>query len=144
MNWTHVLIHHSASSDTDGQDSETFRRNHLAKGWRDIGYHAVAEKVHGRYVVISGRSTGWEGSHCPGMNKLALGLCLAGNYSVTKPPKELLEVAAAFVAGWCDAWRIPTDNVHGHRDHRATECPGNLFDMQAFRKMVDTERGAHR
>lgn len=135
--WTHVLVHHSASRDNIVfSDAAAFRSHHRAKGWSDIGYHAVAERFNGEVTVIAGRSEAMAGAHCPGMNTKALGICLAGNFSMAPPDAELLQAAAEFVATWLRKHRIPVENVHGHRDHRATECPGKLFDMEAFRALV--------
>jgi len=141
LRWDHVFVHHSAGSDTDSIEADEYRRHHLSLGWRDIGYHFVVEQVEGRgFWPIGGRPLNMVGSHCPGWNKRALGVCLAGNFTLEPPRREQLEVAAKLVAGLCDAFNIPTDHVHQHRWHRATECPGDAFPFDEFLGLVDGHR----
>jgi len=141
IQWTHILIHHSATPDTPMVETSAYRKYHVeARGFRDLGYHAVAELSGADYVMIFGRPLSWAGAHCPGMNTKAIGICLAGDFSVVPPPIAQQECAARHVAALCDLLSIPTENIHAHRDHRATECPGKMFDLEPFRTLVETYR----
>ena len=141
LRWQFILIHHSATPDTPLVETTAYRKYHMgARGWRDLGYHAVVELAGAAYVVILGRPISWAGSHCLGMNTKAIGVCLAGDFTVVPPPMAQQECAARHVAGLCDVLSISTVNVQAHRDYRATECPGLMFDMDAFRELVDKHR----
>lgn len=138
MKWSHLMIHHSAGPD-DGAafDIDRYRHHHVKKnGWRDLGYHFVVERVGGAYRAIAGRPLYVAGAHCPGMNNKAVGICLAGDFTAAPPPDGQLEEAARLAAGLCAALDIPVTSIVRHRDHRATECPGDAFDLQGFRGRV--------
>ncbi len=132
MNWRYLLIHHSASPDHEGLDFDNIRNYHLnVNNWRDIGYHFLIEQAEGMPIVVQGRPLTESGAHCPGWNSKAIGVCLMGNYEVDTVPDALLNTLVERVLyPQCAIWDIPSDNIHGHRDHRATACPGkNLYDM---------------
>jgi len=134
--WTHLMIHHSAGHDTPGLDVEAFRAFHLARGWRDIGYHYVVERVFDTQQAIVARPLYLAGAHCPGWNNKAVGICLAGNFEEAPPDAEQLAAAARLAAGLCAALLIPPASILQHRDHRATACPGLHFALGAFRRQV--------
>jgi hypothetical protein len=142
LNWTHVILHHSATPDTAGLETDGFRKYHVdARGWRDIAYHAVCELAGDDYEVLCGRPLNWSGAHCPGMNQVALGFCFAGNYEVDIPPDRQLIVGAKHVAGWLDAFGIDDIfNVKPHHEFRQTSCPGRFFDLNDFRRLVEAAR----
>jgi hypothetical protein len=137
MSWQEILIHHSAGSDTDHLDTDDIRRFHVGgRGWRDIGYHFVVERIEGTYAAIMGRPLNMAGEHSPGHNTVAIGVCLVGNFSDAPPPPEQLKCAADLVSGLAVAFRIPVGRVLRHNAVRATECPGDLFPWDAFLELV--------
>lgn len=145
--WTHVMVHHTAGQDDPGRcDAALYRAQHMAKGWLDIGYHFVVEKVSGQkgaYSVIVGRPLFMDGAHAGSTewNTKSIGVALVGNFSEFPPTMEQQETAARLVRGLCEAMDIPVDREHivGHREQRATECPGKWFNMDYF---VDRVRAA--
>jgi len=143
VNWSHVLIHHSATPDTPMVETHGYRKYHTeARGWRDLGYAYVVELAGHDYAMLAGRPLSWPGAHCRGMNTQAIGICLAGDFSVVPPPIAQQRCAARHVAALCDLFNIPTENIQGHRDYRATECPGRMFNLEPFRQMVEGYRRA--
>ncbi|MCB1033865.1 MAG: N-acetylmuramoyl-L-alanine amidase [Acidobacteria bacterium] len=141
MTWKGVVIHHSASPDAPGVDAEMFRVWHQARGWRDIGYHFIVEKVGQFYEVVAGRPLWMVGSHCPGKNRTHLGVCLAGDFMVEGPPEEQLRLAASHVAGLVVAFGMGRDSVEPHHDaarpDRPTECPGDGFPWRTLMAEID-------
>lgn len=138
--WTHILIHHSAGPDSDSAETIAYRKYHKdVRGWQDIGYHFVVEKLAGEWVAIAGRSLRLAGAHCPGMNSRAIGVCLAGNFEESRPPAGQLERAARLVADLCHGLYIPVEQIERHLDHRQTACPGKHFDIEDFRSRVEEE-----
>ena len=135
--WQRILIHHSASEDGDGVDAEAIRRFHVeVRGWREVGYHQLIERIGNTYQAVSGRPLYMEGAHCPGQNQIALGLCLVGDYSKVAPPMDQMRVAAEVCADWCGRFDIPTEEIHPHRKFKATLCPGRV-DVEMLRYLVD-------
>lgn len=132
-----IVVHHSADLDSDLLDYERIREFHTRKRrWRDIGYHAVIERVNGEYVAIIGRPFHEDGAHCVGRNEETLGVCFVGNYESAPPPKAQLEVGARLIAGLCHLAKIPVEAVKPHRDFAATACPGKNFPMDELRRAV--------
>jgi hypothetical protein len=135
--WTHVLVHHSASPDSDDIDRDPIESYHVnQRGWRAIGYHRVYEIIGDRYHALEGRPLTWSGSHCPGMNSRAIGVCFVGDFTHEPPPSLQLEVGAIDIAGLCYLGGIPLINILPHRDKRATACPGDSFPMGQLLKRV--------
>ena len=135
--WTHILIHHAAMRDTPKRETDRIRAIHKnERGWADIGYHWLVELVGEEYVAVMGRPETMQGAHCPGMNTKALGVCLVGNFEEAPLPEAQLGAAAALVARLCQKYGIPSENIHRHRDHRQTLCPGKHFDLAKFQERV--------
>jgi N-acetyl-anhydromuramyl-L-alanine amidase AmpD len=133
-----VVIHHSASEDGTEPNIEQIREWHKAKGWADIGYHYVIERVHGKLQMLSGRPANLVGAHAKGANSDSIGVCLVGNFSIKPPDDALLDFAAAHVAGlvW---WKYNLFTLKPHREvgSTKTDCPGKLFPWEKFVNMVD-------
>lgn len=91
-------------------------------------------------VVIFPSGRAWEGvsfnrrgTHTDGMNSTVRSICFAGNYEINAPTEEQLFTARAIVAaGRGDTWTKDAE-VIGHRDIKATDCPGkNVYRHRAF------------
>ncbi len=163
--WSHVVVHHSWTGDTTLPDAVAIRKFHtsyrqggniitetqynalkaegasgLVTPWADIGYHKIVEYLSdGRPWVLDGRSLMQPGAHCPqqGMNRKGIGVCLVGNFDDAPPPEDLFEKAADHVAWLCRMYRIPVENVHGHREFASFKsCPGTKFNLVFFRERV--------
>ncbi|MEM1202944.1 MAG: peptidoglycan recognition family protein [Acidobacteriota bacterium] len=129
--WTHVVIHHSGTQDTDKADTATHRRYHTrVRRWRDLGYHFVVERVGDSYEVLAGRPLDMAGAHCPGMNRKGIGVCFVGDFTEEPPPEEQLRVGRRFLRGLMLTLDIPPEHLVAHRDYRPTECPGAAFQVQ--------------
>jgi len=138
--WNGIIIHHSGVPDTVSVDTLNYRRYHMsARGWQDIGYHVVIERVGHEYIGVLGRRLNLTGSHCKGNNTGNLGVCFSGDFTQHKPSWEQLDVGARVVAGLCDSYGIPSENLTLHRDHNDTDCPGQ-FPLDVFKEMVKEHR----
>jgi hypothetical protein len=133
---TRILIHHSASDDTPVDNTRWIRAWHKGQGWIDLGYHATAEQIDGEYEILVGRRWDLYGAHSYSQNKIALGLCLIGNFSKAEPPRAQLVAAAKFVAFWMSLYNIPITEIYPHSKFDATECPGTLFPWDNFIELV--------
>ena len=141
-NKTHIVLHHSLTKDSRTVSWNPIREYHIEKFNTDeIGYHFGIEEVRKSdvYEIFYGRRINRDGIHCPqnGMNRLGVGFMFCGNFDETKPPELMLDKASSFIADVCTLTGIPPENIHGHRHFNNNKsCPGNLFDVAEFKKMV--------
>ena len=77
-------------SDSDYGDVDIIRAWHLARGFRDVGYHFIIRRDG---EIELGRPMNEIGAHCAGYNKESIGTCLIGVDNFTKKQfKSLLKV----------------------------------------------------
>ena len=125
-----VYIHHSAglAPGITGPDEIAWMRGtqgyHItAKGWADIAYNHV--------IMPSGRvyeGRGWTriGAHTEGHNGSSIGVCFAGNFMATAPTPAAMESARELLSLGVSAGHLTHDyTIAGHRDTKATSCPGD-------------------
>jgi len=131
----YIVLHHSATKDgTVYRDFDSIKRNHLARGYRDIGYHWVVEKINGKLTAIPGRAEWDTGAHCISRNEDGIGISVVGNFQEEVASEDLYR----FVAKLCQdiMSRHPIKEIGGHRDYSATACPGKNFDVDKIRQLV--------
>lgn len=138
--WEGIIVHHTASTDTEGPDIQAYREFHVRqRRWRDLGYHFVCELVGDEWEVLAGRPLNMSGAHCPGKNGSHIGFAFAGDFSSSPPPVEQLAVGCRFLAGLVECLDIPLGAIEPHRNHRQTVCPG-VLDVEALRELVERYR----
>lgn len=64
------------------------------------------------------------GTHTGGRNSTTRSICFVGNYETHEPTPAQLATAAAIIAEGRGKWWKPGAPVRGHRDIKATSCPG--------------------
>ncbi len=123
-----ITIHHDGmsaftytSKPAAAQRVEAIRLAHRSRNWGDIGYHYLIDP-HGR--VWEGRPLDWQGAHVAAQNEGNLGICVMGNYEIQRPNARQVQALERFVAAQMRHYRIPTSNVHTHRELASTACPG--------------------
>lgn len=105
----------------------------------DVPYNFVVY-LGATIFVCEGR--GWDrtGAHTPGHNTTAIGVAFAGNFE-TDPPEGLSEMLRE-VASWLHVeWKRGFGGqgfeIFGHRDTKATACPGkHLYDRLDALRLV--------
>lgn len=75
-----IIIHHSDSDIPSHQDISIVREWHLAKGWKDVGYHYFID-WNGK--IQKGRDVSIVGAHTIGENTDSIGICLGGRDKFT-------------------------------------------------------------
>lgn len=139
MDKTHILIHHSATSDNKVlKDFDSIEREHISRGYSEIGYNLVVEQVNNIWRVFKGRPEWKDGAHCYGvMNRVAFGICVVGNYELGPPPEEVYKLVAQECMDYIQRYpTITVENIQGHRDQYATVCPGKFFDVSKVRNLT--------
>ncbi len=115
---TEVIVHHSAGPVS--QSPRTIQRYHMEeRGFIDIGYNFLIKGTTGD--VFEGRGWNALGAHTAGRNLEGLGICIIGTDRLEPPARatlrEMYRLAVHFAGH-------PLQ-IRGHRDHAATECPGD-------------------
>ena len=157
-NVEHVIIHHSAGSNTNTNYTQVVRDIYLyhtqVNGWSDIGYNYLIDKEGTIYKgrdPESGEQDNVRGAHFCGKNSGTMGICLLGNFeeaniapsnaaieSLIKLTswKLIKESLDPFSASIHEGGELST--VAGHRDGCSTACPGtNTYrQLESFREMM--------
>ena len=136
-----IVVHHAGRSTAT---LETITHTHVVeKGWKAIGYHAVAER--GR--IRKGRPERMHGAHTPegtrNINAISLGICIADHCDKRLRPEDWSAVVEQ-CAEWCERYGLPASAVIGHREtpkHGGAptkkQCPGKLVSMEKLRAEVE-------
>jgi len=136
QNVRYIIIHHTATK-RDRTKFWSVKKNHIKRGWGDIGYHYFITPRR----IYKGRSEEFVGAHCKygGFNFKSLGVCLTGNFEKEYPTQSQISFLGQVVDELCARYRIPRANILGHRETGAkTLCPGkNLLPyIEALRKQT--------
>ena len=147
---THLIVHHAAVTNTSSDwgavvlgiwNYHTTPAGSGGAGYSDIGYNWL---VAPNGVLYEGRynssTSNIQGAHFCGTNQNTMGVCMLGdftNITITAAAKTTL----VQVLGWKACERaidplatsfhansgLTINNISGHRDGCATQCPGNTF-----------------
>jgi N-acetylmuramoyl-L-alanine amidase len=119
-----VIIHCSATRESQQVSVDTIRDWHLAKGWNDIGYHFYID-LDG--TIHKGRDIDKIGAHCKGRNRNSIGVCYCGGVEADgKTPKDtrtqeqkesLLHVLKTIKAMY------PESMIYSHNEFANKACP---------------------
>jgi peptidoglycan hydrolase-like protein with peptidoglycan-binding domain len=117
----HLFLHHSVTPDHGPDTVRSIQKFHIeSRGWNDIAYTWLYSPS--QRTFFEGRGPGVAGAHTRGHNKTSHGLCVLGNFQVTKPPRHVIEDLAAW-ARWHGGTYGP-DRYMPHLDVTSTLCPG--------------------
>ena len=131
-----IILHCSATNDTDSLSWEAIRRYHVdRRGWKDIGYHYGIEYVDGGVHLLRGRPWFEKGAHCKaaGRNFDSLGVCTVGKFE-TPPPADIYQATVRVLSTLCYTFWVSPDDVYGHREfEKYKTCPGAGWDLDKLR-----------
>ena len=133
--WLGVMVHHTATK--DNLTVEDIRKMHKKRGFGDVGYHYLLQKdKKGKAHLKKGRSVVYNGAHCDagGYNKTFLGFALIGNFENETPDEEYWEEIIKALCHLIKLYDCP--RVLGHREVKATLCPGKNIDLDKIREEV--------
>lgn len=128
-----IVLHCSATRACQDIGARDIRRWHVAKGWKDIGYHFVI-RLDGR--IEKGRAIDAIGSHVAGHNANSIGICLVGGLddATFKPACTYTSKQWSALKGLLGKLlaAYPKASVLGHRDFKgvAKACP--CFDAKPW------------
>jgi N-acetyl-anhydromuramyl-L-alanine amidase AmpD len=146
--WKWIVIHHSATAEGG---AVRFDKGHKAKGWDELGYHFVigngSDTADGLVEVGSRWPVQKHGAHAKTpdnrYNDYGIGICLVGNFDVTRPTSKQMASLTKLVAYLADKYRVPQANIIGHSmTGKSTDCPGKFMDIAAIRNGVARQRAS--
>jgi hypothetical protein len=131
--WTHIVIHHSATDAGNAASMDAFHRN--VKHWDGLGYDFVIGNGNGSgdgtievgYRWREQKRGAHAGADAPYFNEHGVGICLVGDFTKARPTAAQMRALSRlcnFLSSYCG---IPLSNYRLHGDIRKTECPGPLF-----------------
>ncbi len=142
--WRWIVVHHSA---TAAGGAARFDKMHRAKGWDELGYDFVigngTDTRDGQIEVGSRWPKQKTGAHAKTpdnrFNEYGIGICLVGNFDIDRPTAAQLKSLAKLTAFLMNRYHIPPDRVIGHRDTKATDCPGRNVNLATIRHMAERD-----
>ncbi len=138
---THLIVHHSAGSNTSSDWAATVRSIYdfhvFERNWDDIGYNWLIDP---NGIIYQGRGDNVRGAHFCGTNAGTMGVCMLGDYTDVLPTAEAIGSLESLLA-WkvCDVGieandhafhnssELELEHISGHRDGCSTACPGDSF-----------------
>ena len=127
MKQKYLIIHHTATA-RDTTTFEAVKKNHISKGWGNIGYHFFIEANGSLFGYPQARGQDQVGAHCraDGMNYKSLGIALAGNFETEVPTEKQIETLTNLIVILQKAWDIPNENILSHNEVKGSKtlCPG--------------------
>lgn len=136
-----IILHHSLTKDDKTMDYDTVKNYHIRqKGWKDIGYHYVIEKIGNEYEILTGRDEKTMGAHTKGQNASSIGICLVGNFDADIVPYEQLEKLIELIKNIFSRYgKLP---IYGHNDFpnpdtgHIKSCPGLKFPWEELEQSL--------
>lgn len=112
-----IIFHCSASDNPDHDDVSVIRQWHLARGWKDVGYHYFVKKDG---TIQQGRPIDQIGAHVFGHNDGTVGLCFSGRTEFTRAQAAAATGAIALI----EAQVGKTLELHSHNEYTNLKtCP---------------------
>ena len=87
---SYIIIHCSATRETQDYTSEQLKHDHLARGFLDVGYHFYIRKDG---TVTQHRRLNEVGAHCRPFNRCSIGVCYEGGLNANGKPKDTRTIA---------------------------------------------------
>lgn len=143
--WNYIVIHHTASS---GGNVDSIHQFHLKKkdaagnNWLGIGYHFVIGNGSGMGDGEIQPTFRWkeqlQGAHAGNneYNQHGIGVVLVGNFEREPPTPAQLSAVKRLIGTLKAEYDITSERIVGHRDVKATACPGRYFPMAEVSRTI--------
>jgi hypothetical protein len=146
--WKYIVIHHSGVDSGTVQGMDRYHREirHMENG---LAYHFVIGNGNGMgdgEVAVGRRWTEQlDGGHVAreAQNRIALGICLVGNFDQDKPTRKQMASLESLVEALLTRCALPVSAVKTHQQINVmhTRCPGRNFPARAFLKQLKGRNG---
>jgi len=145
--WKYVVIHHSGVDQGDLKSIDRYHKveRHMEHG---LAYHFLIGNGHGMRdgeIAIGDR---WREQldgghlHSEAQNKIALGVCLIGNFDQSKPTARQMQSLNALTEALLLRCKLSTSAVKTHQQINVvkTRCPGTHFPTRSFIRGLRAQR----
>ncbi len=137
--WQYIVIHHSDVDNGTVKAMDKYHREvrHMENG---LAYHFVigngSGMGDGEIAVIRRWTQQLDGGHLASeaQNKVAIGICLVGNFDKQQPTAREMESLRALVEALMARCKLTTRAVKTHQQINIvhTRCPGSKFPTRTF------------
>jgi hypothetical protein len=154
-----IVIHHTTTPDVPplpgsaAEQQRCFRlargiqSAHLGRGWKDTGQNFTCTRsgllLEGRHGSLAAAQQGRvvQGSHAGNKqaNRERWGIENEGLYTSQLPPAALWNALVELCAWLCLWGDVDSQAIHGHREYKSTQCPGDAF----FARLGDLRAAVH-
>lgn len=142
--WRYIVIHHSASP---SGSAAVFDKMHRQKGWDELGYHFVigngTDSGNGQVEIGSRWPKQKHGAHAKTpdnrYNDYGIGICLVGDFDKDRPTPQQIAALTRLTAYLMRTYHITSINVIGHKDTKATACPGRNLSVVQIRQAASAQ-----
>jgi len=146
--WNFIVLHHSAMDEGTPKSLDRYHREvrHMENG---LAYHFLIGNGHGMgdgEIAVGNR---WkkqlDGGHLHSLaqNKVALGICLIGNFDKHPPSAKQMRSLEALVRALMARCKLDPGDVKTHQQINVvnTKCPGSKFPMRSFLASLKSPAG---
>lgn len=137
--WKHIVIHHSGVDEGTVKGMDRYHREvrHMENG---LAYHFVIGNGDGMRDGEIAVGQRWrqqlDGGHLrsESQNKVAIGICLVGNFDKSPPTEKQMKSLNALVKALMKRAQLSPTAVKTHRQINVigTRCPGTKFPTKSF------------
>jgi len=141
--WRYIVIHHSGVNVGNVKSMDRYHREerHMEHG---LAYHFVIGNGNGMGDGEVAATRRWneqlDGGHLASeaQNKVAVGICLVGNFDQRKPTERQMESLQALLEALLKRCRLSPDAIKTHQQINVvkTRCPGRFFPFQTLMRDV--------
>jgi LysM repeat protein len=145
--WRYIVVHHSGVDRGDLKSIDRYHRQerHMEHG---LAYHFLIGNGNGMRdgeIAVGDR---WREQldgghlHSEAQNKIALGICLIGNFDEDKPTARQMQSLTALTEALLKRCKLSTSAVKTHQQINVvkTRCPGTNFPTRSFIKGLRSPR----
>ena len=113
---TDIILHCTATPEGKAVTVASIKAGHLARGFKDIGYHYIID-LDG--TIHKGRDESIIGAHCTGFNAHSIGISYIGGVDKNGKPRTRAQRRKSGNGAACQELlgKYPGAKVKGHRDY---------------------------
>jgi len=139
---TYIVVHHTADpNSTDYSKEHAFEYSRAVQnfhmdgnGWIDSGQQFtnsrggfITEGRHRSLEILQGGTQHVQGANVGGHNSEVIGIENEGIYVDVDVTQALWDSLVQLVSYMASQYGVPPENIKGHRDFNATQCPGEVL-----------------
>lgn len=131
-----IVLHVSATRENQSYPVEQLTQDHIARGFKTIGYHYYIRRDG---TIHKGRPLELIGSHVQGHNKSTIGICYEGGLGKDAKPKDtrteeqkksIIYVLEEILHEVKESQAIEGIEIKGHRDYSPDKNGNGIIDPE--------------